>query len=762
MSRRLRVLTYNVQFRSWGMEAGAQTTLTPITSVETRANLIADRILAASEPWDVLCFNEVFDEDGRDVLHDRLRGAYPNIVVKADADDRLSGALELAGGLAMAGSVWGLALGSIGVGSWLSAKWEDSGLMMFSKHPFAQEPLPQAVIDAQSDLGVANPITAFPKVAFVPYEDAEDNDASAAKGVVYAQIDAGDWPFHLLMSHTQADPTTDIGKRASVRRKQFATVEKLLEGMVGEPGPWHEEILFCGDLNVQGVADAAGTRPEWHSLFEDFNSPLTKFLQDAWDFEQCPGRAALGETPLPADCDRGYSTIGQRLDYMIRPVHHPEKLVAQHIRIAHDVAQAAAPGGQTLYTSDHRPLSIDLNERAEHNTVLTAEQLSFTVDQPEVQSSDTLLDGRMHWYRIDDPGGYGFALTSGADKVDYAVYTKDDLSTPYTPFTTETTPATREGPPLTRYALANRPFFVRVWLKKGVRRATYTLFTRRFVGSSRADAIPMLHAWPQRGEARVGAEHSDDDPNTRWNEFDCVWHVARLDGPPAGATEIHTTVTLDGIEDNAFGLLLLRDRGPTDLEELGEFPAGVDPIKLSFVHDRPGWVYVLARREDAGAFVASAFTLRLDDDVSYLYSRSRKIDPLGHALNGDARLMCIDETDGFLGSESGSDDIQVNVGVAGQNVVHVPNSDDLEFDDDTQRDLPMPTVAYAGDATFELVELDDLSAADRASVTIPQHAGVTQNITGQDGPTKRAIFKIDFGDGEYWFEATVSPEPSAG
>ncbi len=99
MSRRLRVLTYNVQFRSWGMEAGAQTTLTPVTSVETRANLIADRILAAAEPWDVLCFNEVFDEDGRDVLHDRLKGAYPNIVVKADADDRLAGALELAGGL---------------------------------------------------------------------------------------------------------------------------------------------------------------------------------------------------------------------------------------------------------------------------------------------------------------------------------------------------------------------------------------------------------------------------------------------------------------------------------------------------------------------------------------------------------------------------------------------------------------------------------------------------------------------------------------
>ena len=88
MTRRLRVLTYNVQMRSWGMEVGAQGSLTPVTSVEKRANAIADRILAATEPWDVLCFNEVFDEDGREILEHRLRAAYPNYVLKADADDR--------------------------------------------------------------------------------------------------------------------------------------------------------------------------------------------------------------------------------------------------------------------------------------------------------------------------------------------------------------------------------------------------------------------------------------------------------------------------------------------------------------------------------------------------------------------------------------------------------------------------------------------------------------------------------------------------
>jgi hypothetical protein len=101
VTRRLRVLTYNVQFRSWGMEAGAQGSLTPYTSVETRAKNICDRILAAREPWDVLCFNEVFDEDGRDELAQRLRTGYPNYVLKADADDRAAGVLEVVGGLAI-------------------------------------------------------------------------------------------------------------------------------------------------------------------------------------------------------------------------------------------------------------------------------------------------------------------------------------------------------------------------------------------------------------------------------------------------------------------------------------------------------------------------------------------------------------------------------------------------------------------------------------------------------------------------------------
>lgn len=124
--------------------------------------------------------------------------------------------------------------------------------------------------------------------------------------------------------------------------------------------------------------------------------------------------------------------------------------------------------------------------------------------------------------------------------------------------------------------------------------------------------------------------------------------------------------------------------------------------------------------------------------------------------------MCLDETDGFLGSESGSDDIQINVGVNGQNAAHIPNSDDLEFDDDTRRDIVMPTIAYTNDAVFELVELDDLSVDDRASVSIPMlpdAATAAKHVITHSGPNIRGVYEIGFDDGRYQLEITVSHEP---
>ena len=425
-------------------------------------------------------------------------------------------------------------------------------------------------------------------------------------------------------------------------------------------------------------------------------SRLTDVLQDAWTFEQCPGALVVGSTPLPDDCDPGLTTQGQRLDYMLRTRRYPDRMVAQHINIAHSVSQAVDPTNPTLYTSDHRPLSIDLHRRLRHNTALTAEKVELTVDDPETERSDTLTEGAMHWYRIDEPGGYGFALTRGENRVHFAVYTKDDLSSPYRPYTTKREPAGPEGPALTRYALAERPFFVRVWMRnRDDEAAPYKLHVRRFVGTSRADAIPVLQGVRFRGEARTGAFHSEDLPSTGLNEFDSVWHVARLDRPPPTETSLRSRVVLSDIDFDAFGLIVYRDDGPTDLEPIDDRSAGDDPIEVEFDSERAGWVYILVRREDS-SFSAKSFVIEVSTDVSYLYSNAA--DLRGRAVGGSATLTCLDETDGFLGSESGNDDIQVNVTVNGQNVAHVPHSDALDFDDESIRDLVMRTVAYTQQA----------------------------------------------------------------
>lgn len=742
------------------MEVGAQTTLTPVTSVETRAKQISERILAATEPWDVLCFNEVFDEDGRDELIHRLSARYPNYVAKADADNRGAGVLEVAGGLALTigGAVWGAALGLIGSLNLLSARWEDSGLMLFSRFPFTQVRIPDEVADfAGLPIGLD-----IPNVAYVPYVDAADNDAGAAKGVVYAQLQLPDEStFNVMISHTQSDPTEDIGKNQAIRKSQFATAMALLKERIGDPAG--KEVLFCGDFNVQGLRDDNHPRPEWTALMNTPGAPLTDVLQDAWTFEQCPGRAVLGSTPLPDDCDPGQTAHRQRLDYVMRTKPYPNRMVAQHINIAHDVAQRS-PTSPTMYTSDHLPLSIDLHERKPHNTALTAEKLTFTIADPEHRSSGALRDGEMHWYRIDDPGGYGFAMLNGANKVFYAVYAKSDMSQPYQPFTRDTTPAGPEAPATTRYALAEPPFFVRVWLRPNVSSANYTLYSRRFVGSGKADAIPLLRSWPFQGEARIGSPHSDDLPETDVDDFDSVWFSALLDRQWPGVTSYESTVTLKDIEDQTFGLVIYRDDGAGGLELIGEAGHGPDPLSITFQHDRAGRVYILARREEPEPrpFQASSFTVLLETNVSYLYSNGTERG--GRAIGGDARLMCLDETDGFLGSEAGSDDIQINVNVNGQNAAHIPNSDDLEFDDDTRRDIVMPTIAFTTDAKFELVELDDLSPADRASVSIPILPAAVDSavqILNRDGPNIRGIYEIRFDDddGRYQLEITVSREP---
>ena len=425
------------------MEALAQKDPFPVDSTEERAKTISRRILESPEDYDVICLNEVFDEDAREVFQNELSAHYPNVVIKADVDN-----LGLQIGLVAGGALGAAALLAIPVVGWLAAaglavvaitelletKFEDSGLMIFSRLPFATIPLSPEMKAIVEPLGFTQ--ADFPIIQYIPYADGASEDAMAAKGVVYARfIQENGEPLHLLASHTQADSTKNPGEHADVRVKQFDEVWGLIERMVG-PAPFSEEVVFCGDFNIDGRlhgpnivnADAVGT--EWRDRFRDGGSNFTTFLHDTWFYEQCPGFNSAGTTLLPDFFDRGitsYNKNYERLDYFLRPIPFAGRLATQHMAIAWDVAREQNPAfPATAYTSDHLPLRLDLNVDRARASLVRAETIPMSIANPDLDVSGVLIDGQMDWFRIDEPGAYGIRLDADANRVGYMVYGAND------------------------------------------------------------------------------------------------------------------------------------------------------------------------------------------------------------------------------------------------------------------------------------------------------------------------------------------------
>lgn len=775
MSDSVRVLTYNVQFRSRGLEILAQQNPFAHVSVEERANVVADRILASPQAYDVVCLQEVFHEKGRDILVDRLSGVYPHHVDKVDSEGLSFAAGASLGALAFSATVPGgiLAVIASGVLSGLSLNalpldLEDSGLMLFSRIPFELIDTGAQLQDDAAAMGGSLP-ERMPVIASEIYVDSAGVDAASAKGVMYAKLRREDGrPFHILTSHTQADDTGAAGAHLGTRRSQLEQVYSLLERTV--PDLAEAEVLFCGDLNVDGMfrENDGGYGLEYRLMFDAPGTHYTDQLLDGWAREQSPGTAGPGRTVLPDSFDRGITAQVQRLDYAVRG-RGPStgRLALQHMAIAYEIAND--PAKPTFYTSDHLPVRIDLNVDRPHCSVLTAEPIPMSITAPDAAVQDVLINGQMHWYRIDEPGGYRIDLVEGRQQAHLDVYTADDLSVPVKPFTTLDEPAPSDLRPIaTRYALPTAPFYLRVSMADRLGDVGYRVLVHRFTGTGPTEAIPLLRNVPQTFHPKIGAPHSADLPMTGWDELDSVWFTAPLDTAADGSLTVSSTVTVLDSVTRAFGLLVLaRDSETGDLEKLAEAAADAF-VSTTVSYDQPRTGYVLVRREDP-AFAAAEFTVTLTSDVSYLYGFPANPGSRAKAM---ARLFCRDETNGALGLEVGSDDIGVNVMVGGVTVVHIENGDELEFDDDSLHDLTgIDGVRYTGTATFELREVDDTSADDRASVEIPQLADLppAQVISG-DPTTKLATFTVIFDpaeddddddDGIYDLTITVSSQPPA-
>ena len=82
-----------------------------------------------------------------------------------------------------------------------------------------------------------------------------------------------------------------------------------------------------------------------------------------------------------------------------------------------------------------------------------------------------------------------------------------------------------------------------------------------------------------------------------------------------------------------------------------------------------------------------------------------------HRVGGtELHLLCSDETDGFLGSEAGADDIKVELTTDGILSQTIENSEIGDFDEGDTRSLEpwLQIVRYVDSFKVELIEEDDL------------------------------------------------------
>lgn len=257
----LRLMTFNVQM----LPLIPLTVLGQSDDAEERADRVADAILSipVEERPDVIAFNEVFNEDGRDRLKDRL-AAWPNMVLKID-----NGGLD-----------------------------NDAGLMLVSRLPFHNLPTGGELYEHF-------------------YTVAAGTDALAVKAVGIIQTNRPAEITTIAFTHLQASYDSEDEYR-DVRERQLQEIFDALSAVLGPVASEWRNVILVGDLNIRG--DSGAQTDEWTRNFKTSGSPFQMAFADGWRTWMHPPDVNNDPDDDP-DPDRGYTNIDletgklQRLDY---------------------------------------------------------------------------------------------------------------------------------------------------------------------------------------------------------------------------------------------------------------------------------------------------------------------------------------------------------------------------------------------------------------------------------------------------------------
>ncbi len=251
----LRLMTFNVQM----LPLIALTVEGQSDDAVERADRVADAILSipVAERPDVIAFNEVFNEDGRHRLKDRL-SSWSNTIDKID-----NGGVD-----------------------------EDSGLMLVSRLPFHTLPTGGVLYEHF-------------------YEEAAGDNALACKAVGIIQVNRPAEATTIAFTHLQASYDTEDEHR-EVREKQLQEVFDALAAVLGPDSSEWRNVILVGDINIRG--DSSAETDEWKTTFKTSGKPFQTAFLDGW-------RSWMHPPGTCKDIDPGVTNIHfrsgklQRLDY---------------------------------------------------------------------------------------------------------------------------------------------------------------------------------------------------------------------------------------------------------------------------------------------------------------------------------------------------------------------------------------------------------------------------------------------------------------
>ena len=674
------------------------------------AHRLADTILANPDRFDILVLNEVWDEDAKDILVNRLKAQYPVYVKKLDAPLVQLRAELVAPLPSFEGS---------------KINGEDSGLMLFARKGFTALALPDNRHRWGGAKGTLKASTTRGAVKL--FEDYDSDDGLAAKGVGFVRLrhDASGMVYNVAFTPLQADYPDSNEFFPATRKKQLGDVRRVIEQTLAPLGPLsevlkRERLIVAGDLNVSVLTHG---QAEWQGLFNTAGSFFTKPLYDAW--RASSPDASLGITN---------EVDGDRLDYLLAAVEPYKHGLAGRMPLC--VQHSTVPVDFQQLESDHFMVHADLNRGFWHchpriayevtAADLTGQKaINKSPSNPAVDITRIAYPGAMQWFHVKagTPGTYTIGRVAPAEPVTIDIYAADDLTTPISRYNKTTTKLNLgQGVWLDQFVLPAE-YYIRITGPTRAWTGDYALTIKRHTCASRQEACLLQPGQPQGAQLTGAGEVNTigQIQNEAWFRFDVTGQsdagvaqtieVAGL-GLPAGPN--YSASLVDFVNTGGQPALTvmaqangLRRKGPA-----GDGASG----------------FVVLKQQAPGPASASVFAG---------FDTSLRILEVGN-------LVCADETN----PELGSDDIYTRFEIDGS-WSRQPSSGYKEFDCDNSRHsrnwgtyFTGGKITYVDAVKVRLSEEDDTSADDPSRQhAIPALAAIES--------FKKGVLKWSFSDGRY-------------